>query len=566
MTNDGKTMPEIADTLSADALIDRADAAVAAARAFSAAALAAVRAGVTRDDGRIDGAAANDQQRRLHGLAWIATYVETLAQTARWARALAAAGRFGDGEADVVLIGFGEYLAALADGIAMSQNEYVRPRELGILDAAAALAADPAVAFFIDHGNTAERRRALVGRLSGGGAIADTLGDDDLDMVRGQFRRFAQERIAPHAHEWHLANALVPIGIVEEMAELGVFGICVDPVYGGLGMGKLAMCVVTEELSRAWIAAGSLGTRAEIACELIAIAGTEAQKAAWLPRIASGEVLATAVFTEPDTGSDLASLRTRATRQDDGSWRIDGSKTWITHAARSDVMTLLARTDPGKPGHDGLSMFIAAKPRGTEADPFPAEGMSGGEIEVLGYRGMREYELAFSGFRVEAEGLLGGVEGQGFRQLMQTFEGARIQTAARAVGVAWNAFDLGLQYAGERRQFGTALWNFPRVADKLALMAVETVMARELTYFAAREKDQGRRCDVEAGMAKLLAARVAWSNADTALQVHGGNGYALEYPISRVLCDARILNIFEGAAEIQAHVIARGLLAAGRNA
>ncbi|MBE0691657.1 MAG: acyl-CoA dehydrogenase family protein [Aquamicrobium sp.] len=566
MTNDGKTMPEIADTLSADALIDRADAAVAAARAFSAACLAAMRAGVTRDDGRIDGAAANDQQRRLHGLAWIATYVETLAQTARWARALAAAGRFGDGEADVVLIGFGEYLAALADGIAMSQNEYVRPRELGILDAAAALAADPAVAFFLDRGNTAERRRALVGRLSGGGAIADTLGDDDLDMVRGQFRRFAQERIAPHAHEWHLANALVPIGIVEEMAELGVFGICVDPVYGGLGMGKLAMCVVTEELSRAWIAAGSLGTRAEIACELIAIAGTEAQKAAWLPRIASGEVLATAVFTEPDTGSDLASLRTRATRQDDGSWRIDGSKTWITHAARSDVMTLLARTDPGKPGHDGLSMFIAAKPRGTEADPFPAEGMSGGEIEVLGYRGMREYELAFSGFRVEAEGLLGGVEGQGFRQLMQTFEGARIQTAARAVGVAWNAFDLGLQYAGERRQFGTALWNFPRVADKLALMAVETVMARELTYFAAREKDQGRRCDVEAGMAKLLAARVAWSNADTALQVHGGNGYALEYPISRVLCDARILNIFEGAAEIQAHVIARGLLAAGRNA
>jgi len=566
MTNDGKTMPEIADTQSADALIDRADAAVAAARAFSAAALAAVRAGVTRDDGRIDGAAANDQQRRLHGLAWIATYVETLAQTARWARALAAAGRFGDGEADVVLIGFGEYLAALADSIAMSQNEYVRPRELGLLDAAAALAADPAVAFFLDRGNTAERRRALVGRLSGGGAIADTLGDDDLDMVRGQFRRFAQERIAPHAHEWHLANALVPIGIVEEMAELGVFGICVDPVYGGLGMGKLAMCVVTEELSRAWIAAGSLGTRAEIACELIAIAGTEAQKVAWLPRIASGEVLATAVFTEPDTGSDLASLRTRATRQDDGSWRIDGSKTWITHAARSDVMTLLARTDPGKPGHDGLSMFIAAKPRGTEADPFPAEGMSGGEIEVLGYRGMREYELAFSGFRVEAEGLLGGVEGQGFRQLMQTFEGARIQTAARAVGVAWNAFDLGLQYAGERRQFGTALWNFPRVADKLALMAVETVMARELTYFAAREKDQGRRCDVEAGMAKLLAARVAWSNADTALQVHGGNGYALEYPISRVLCDARILNIFEGAAEIQAHVIARGLLAAGRNA
>lgn len=559
-------MPDLPQNLFPEALIDRADAAVDAARQFAAAARAAVRPRVTRPDGRIDGAAMNEEQRLVHGLAWIATYVETLAQTAQWARSLAGAGRFGDGEADVILIGFGEYLAALAGGIAMSQNEYARPREMGIADAAASLAADPAVVWFLDHGNTVPRRRALVERLAGGAAIADTLGDDDLDMVRRQFHRFAQEKIAPHAHEWHLANALVPIGIVHEMAELGVFGICVAPEHGGLGMGKLAMCVVTEELSRGWIAAGSLGTRAEIACELITIAGTDAQKAEWLPRIASGEVLPTAVFTEPDTGSDLASLRTRATRQLDGSWRIDGNKTWITHAARSDVMTLLARTDPDRPSHDGLSMFIAPKPRGTEEVPFPAEGMSGGEIEVLGYRGMREYELGFNGFRVEAQGLLGGVEGQGFRQLMQTFEGARIQTAARAVGVAWNAFDLGLQYAGERRQFGIAIAGFPRVADKLALMAVETVMARELTYFAAREKDQGRRCDVEAGMAKLLAARTAWSNADTALQIHGGNGYALEYQISRVLCDARILNIFEGAAEIQAHVIARGLLATGRNA
>ncbi|RIK87624.1 MAG: acyl-CoA dehydrogenase [Hyphomicrobiales bacterium] len=549
-----------------ETLLDHVDAAVHAARGFAAAARDAVRKDVTGPDGRVDNEAANRRQRRMHGLAWIATYAETLAQTARWARELAAAGRFGECERDVVMIGFGEYLASLADGIAMSQNEYARPRELGIAGAAAALTATPEVAWFLDNGNTAERRRALIDRLSSGARIADTLGDDDLDMVREQFRRFAQDKVAPYAHQWHLDNALVPIEIVDQMAELGVFGICVDPDYGGLGMGKLAMCVVTEELSRAWIAAGSLGTRAEIACELIAIAGTDEQKARWLPAIASGEVLATAVFTEPDTGSDLASLRTRATRQDDGSWRIDGNKTWITHAARSDVMTLLARTDPARPGHDGLSMFIAPKPRGSEDDPFPAEGMSGGEIGVLGYRGMREYELSFAGFRVGEDGLLGNVEGQGFKQLMQTFEGARIQTAARAIGVAWNAYDLGLQYAGERRQFGTALWSFPRVADKLALMAVETAMARELTYFAAREKDQGRRCDVEAGMAKLLAARVAWSNADTALQIHGGNGYALEYQISRVLCDARILNIFEGAAEIQAHVIARGLLASRRNA
>jgi len=559
-------MNAIPHTPPTEALLDHADAAVRAARGFADTARDAIRKDVTKPDGRVDNNAANREQRRMHGLAWIATYVETLAQTARWARELAAAGRFGESERDVVLIGFGEYLASLADGIAMSQNEYVRARELGIVEAANTLTATPEVAWFLDNGNTVERRRALIDRLSAGERIADTLGDDDLDMVREQFRRFAQEKVAPHAHQWHLDNALVPIEIVDQMAELGVFGVCVDPDHGGLGMGKLAMCVVTEELSRAWIAAGSLGTRAEIACELITIAGTDAQKARWLPAIASGEVLPTAVFTEPDTGSDLASLRTRATRQDDGSWRIDGNKTWITHAARSDVMTLLVRTDPDKPGHEGLSMFIAPKPRGTDEELFPAEGMSGGEIEVLGYRGMREYELSFSGFSVEEDGLLGNVEGQGFKQLMQTFEGARIQTAARAIGVAWNAYDLGLQYAGERKQFGTALWSFPRVADKLALMAVETVMARELTYFAAREKDQGRRCDVEAGMAKLLAARIAWSNADTALQIHGGNGYALEYQISRVLCDARILNIFEGAAEIQAHVIARGLLAKGRNA
>jgi (2S)-methylsuccinyl-CoA dehydrogenase len=348
-------------------------------------------------------------------------------------------------------------------------------------------------------------------------------------------------------------------GDLSELAALGTFGVCISPDYGGLGLGKLEMCVVTEELSRGWIGAGSLGTRSEIAGELIGLAGTDAQKAQWLPGIASGAILPTAVFTEPSNGSDLANLATRAVKATDGDWSITGAKTWITHAARSDLMTLLVRT--GGPGNSGLSMFLAPKPRGTENDAFPSPGMSGGEIGVLGYRGMREYELMFDGFSTPADSLLGDQEGQGFRQLMRTFEGARIQTAARAVGVAWRAFELGLNYAIERRQFGRPFADFPRVSDKLAMMIVETVAARELAYFAAREKDKGRRCDVEAGMAKLLAARVAWTNADNALQIHGGNGYALEYEISRVLCDARILNIFEGAAEIQAHVIARGLLA-----
>jgi (2S)-methylsuccinyl-CoA dehydrogenase len=389
------------------------------------------------------------------------------------------------------------------------------------------------------------------------------LGDPTLDMIRDQVRRFADAAVAPYAHEWHRADRLIPDEIIEELAGLGVFGMTLPEEHGGLGLGKMAMCVVSEELSRAYIGVGSLGTRSEIAGELIRSGGTDAQKAKWLPGIASGAVLPTAVFTEPNTGSDLANVQTRAVRDGD-RYRIFGAKTWITHGARADLMTLLARTGAADSGYRGLSMFLAPKPRGTDADPFPAEGIGGTEIPVLGYRGMKEYEIAFDGFAVPAEGLLGGAEGQGFKQLMATFESARVQTASRAVGVAQNAFELGLAYALERRQFGRSIAQFPRVSHKLAMMAVETMLARQLTYFAAREKDSGRRCDIEAGMAKLLAARVAWANADNALQIHGGNGYALEYPISRVMCDARILNIFEGAAEIQAQIIARGLLS-GRN-
>ena len=326
-----------------------------------------------------------------------------------------------------------------------------------------------------------------------------------------------------------------------------------------MGLGKEAMCVVSEELSRGYIGVGSLGTRSEIAGELILGNGTAEQKQTYLPKIASGELLPTAVFTEPNTGSDLASLKTRAVRDGD-VYKVTGQKTWITHPVRADLMTLLVRTNPNEPGYKGLSMLLAEKPRGSEADPFPAPGMSGGEIEVLGYRGMKEFDISFDGFEVPASQLLGGVEGQGFKQLMATFEAARVQTAARAIGVAQSALDLAIAYARERVQFGKPIYAFPRVANKIAMMAVEVMMARQLTYFAAREKDQGRRCDLEAGMAKLLGARVAWAAADNALQIHGGNGFALEYQVSRVLCDARILSIFEGAAEIQAQVIARRLV------
>jgi (2S)-methylsuccinyl-CoA dehydrogenase len=541
------------------ALVDLAQRAVEASEAFLEAARKAVASTVV-SEGRVDAGLADRHQRALHGLAWIATVQATIAATSSWATKLQTASSLRRTDELVLAVGLGEYLAQLTSGIAMSQSEFLRPQDLGIARDAADLSRHPAVALLIEQGSTPDHRAELATLLRQGEGPSENLGDETLDMIRGEMRRFAEERILPHAHQWHLSNALIPEDIIAEMAKLGVFGICIDPIYGGLGLGKLAMCVVTEELSRAWIATGSLGTRSEIAGELIAMGGTAEQKRRWLGPIASGAVMTTAVFTEPDTGSDLASLRTRATRSQDGGLRVYGAKTWITHGSRSDLMTLLVRTDPSSKSYDGLSMLLAKKPRGTEADPFPAKGMSGGEIAVLGYRGMREYDIAFDDFEVPADGLLGGVEGQGFRQLMRTFEGARIQTAARAIGVARRALELGLSYAMERQQFGRPIADFPRVSDKLAMMAVEIVMAREITYFAARQKDGNRRCDIEAGMAKLIAARVAWSNADSALQIHGGNGYALEFEISRILCDARILNIFEGAAEIQAQVIGRGLL------
>ncbi len=514
-------------------------------------------------EGRVDGERLEAEQLAAHGLAWMATYVEALRQLHGWAARLDAQGALGTREKLILQIGFGEYCAQLYGGIPLSQVEIVRPRDLGITSKETHTFFKGAVKILITGGNTSDYHMALAKEieqsLDDGNYGALGLDDEMLDMIRDQFRRFSEEQVVSHCHEWHLKDELIPIEIVEQMAALGVFGLTIPENWGGLGLSKTAMCVVTEELSRGYIGVGSLGTRSEIAAELIRLGGTDAQKKTYLPKLASGEILPTAVFTEPNTGSDLGALRTRAVRVGD-TYRITGNKTWITHASRSDMMTLLARTNPDEAGYRGLSMFLAEKPRGAEGEAFPADGMTGGEIPVLGYRGMKEYDLRFENFEVPAENLLGEVEGQGFKQLMATFESARIQTAARAVGVAQNAMELGHKYARERSQFGKPLYAFPRIAGKIAWMAVETMMARQITYFAGRERDSERRCDIEAGMAKLLAARVAWSNADNALQVHGGNGYAMEFPISRVLCDARILNIFEGAAEIQSHVIARGLL------
>ncbi len=527
-----------------DILADLSAAAETAAD-YTQAARAAVKARTGADRAAFD-----REQHLLHGLAWVATYAETLREVRDWAAALSEKGAFGETEQLLARLLVGEYSAQLAGGLPMTQVEAIRPADFGV----------PAPACITAATQEEKTKLAQLLRDAQGRATLEQTGlDEESEMIRDQFRKFAEAEVVPYAHEWHLKDELIPLEILEHMGQLGVFGLTIPEEFGGAGLGKTAMCVVSEELSRGYIGVGSLGTRSEIAAELIMTGGTPEQKDYWLPKIASAEILPTAVFTEPNTGSDLGALRTRAVKEGD-AYIVTGNKTWITHAARADVMTLLVRTDPNTSDHRGLSMLLAPKQRGDDDNPFPVDGMTGGEIEVLGYRGMKEYEIGFDGFKVPAANLLGGVEGMGFKHLMATFESARIQTAARAVGVAQCALELGLQYALDRKQFGTEIFTFPRVANKLVMMAAEIMASRQIAYFAARQKDSGKRCDLEAGMAKLLAARVAWSAADNALQIHGGNGFALEYPISRVLCDARILNIFEGAGEIQAQVIGRRLL------
>tara|TARA_R110002073_G_scaffold100197_10_gene228357 strand:+ start:12283 stop:13953 length:1671 start_codon:yes stop_codon:yes gene_type:complete len=555
MPHDGQDTPSPAPV--SEGLLGHVTALVAPLDTLLATATDRVRAMVSAD-GKVEANLLEENQRAAHGLAWLATYVESIRQMQAWAQRLTAHGAMGEMEHLILQIGTGEYLAQIIGGIPMTQGEILRSTDIGL--SAADMA--PVMGSPLLGGNSASARTRLVALMQdnhGRASFGATGLDDELEMIRDQFRRFADERVAPHAHDWHLKDQLIPMEIIAELAELGVFGLTIPEEFGGLGLSKASMVVVSEELSRGYIGVGSLGTRSEIAAELILCGGTQAQKDHWLPKLASAEILPTAVFTEPNTGSDLGSLRTRAVKDGD-DWAVTGNKTWITHAARTHVMTLLARTDPDTTDYRGLSMFLAEKTPGTDDDPFPTPGMTGGEIEVLGYRGMKEYELAFDGFRVKGENLLGGETGLGFKQLMQTFESARIQTAARAIGVAQNALEVGMQYAQDRKQFGKPLIAFPRVADKLAMMAVEIMIARQLTYFSAWQKDHDKRCDLEAGMAKLLGARVAWAAADNALQIHGGNGFALEYQISRILCDARILNIFEGAGEIQAQVIARRLL------
>lgn len=519
-------------------------------------------AGEPDGSGKPDGKALNENQLAAHGLAYLTAETIACRELASWAASA------GDHEHAIAAAYIGEATRTIAAGLDLGPCETVSLHELGLSrdDIDETLLRDDVRAFSETHANAAAYiaiANASVEQGYGSLGLGDGPEAEILAEVRAQMARFVDAEVIPQAQQIHRDDVLIPMDIVNTMSELGVFGLTIPEEYDGLGMSKVAMCVVTEELSRGYIGVGSLGTRAEIAAELILGGGTEAQKKHWLPKIATGEVLPTAVFTEPNTGSDLAHLGTRAVKQADGSFRVHGAKTWITHAVRADLMTLLARTSVDESGYRGLSMFLAKKTRldPAEGEPeFVDEGLTGTEIPVLGYRGMKEYELSFDDFALEADALLGGEEGAGFKQLMRTFESARIQTAARGVGLAQAALDDAMRYAHERIQFGRPIFEFPRVARKIGRMIARTMAGRQLTYFAARRKDQEHRCDLEAGMAKLLATRAAWEAADANVQIHGGNGYAVEYTASRLLVDARVLSIFEGANEIQAHVVARRLL------
>lgn len=377
------------------------------------------------------------------------------------------------------------------------------------------------------------------------------------EEIRRFVRKFTDGEILTVADKYYQEEKEIPEEILKAMAELGYFGLTFPPEYGGSGMDYVSLAIVAEELSRGWLSVGSVMTRNLITGTLLLAHGTDEQKKRWLPGLASGKVLSAAAFTEPDFGSDTAGMKCRAVRDGD-DYLLTGSKTWCTMANRAHVLCVLARTDQDySKRHKGLSLFLVEKEPGEE---FAPPGLSGEYIPTIGYYGMRSYSLSFEEMRVPAASLIGGEPNQGFYQLMATYESARIQTAARAVGVAQGAYEAARLYAQERIQFEQPIAQFQAIRHMLADMATEIEAARQLTYFAAARKDSGKRCDLEAGMAKLYASDMVERVTSNALQVHGGYGYAKEYSVSRYWRDGRLFRVFEGTSEIQREVIARRIL------
>jgi (2S)-methylsuccinyl-CoA dehydrogenase len=395
--------------------------------------------------------------------------------------------------------------------------------------------------------------------------------DEDFELVRDTFKRFAEEQIKPHAEHVHRTNADVPESIITGLGELGAFGLSIPEEYGGYAGGGesdyLGMVVATEELSRGSLGiGGSLVTRPEILARAIVGGGTEEQKQHWLPKLASAELLNAVAVTEPDYGSDVAGLKVTATKVD-GGWSVTGVKTWCTFAARADVLMLLARTGDKASGHRGLSMFIVPKPRGEgHGFAFTQDGtggkMEGRAIDTIGYRGMHSYEVAFDGWVVPEECLIGGEGGlgRGFYLQMEGFENGRLQTAARAVGVMQAAYEEARRYADDRVVFGNPIGDYQLTQVKLTRMAVIIQAARQFSYVVARLMAKGEGA-LEVSMLKAYVCKAAEWVTREAMQIHGGMGYAEEFPVSRYFVDARVLSIFEGADEtLCLKIIARRLL------
>jgi (2S)-methylsuccinyl-CoA dehydrogenase len=412
---------------------------------------------------------------------------------------------------------------------------------------------------------------ALGARLLASGArFDDALLDGEHRLIRDSYRAFAEAHVEPRAEEIHRQDTSIPADLLEGLADLGCFGLSIPEKYGGLTRDDapdcLSMLLATEELSRGSLgAAGSLITRPEVLAKALLAGGTEEQKSEWLPALAKGERLCAVAVTEPDYGSDVASMKLRATRADEG-FRLSGSKMWCTFAGRAHVLMVLARTGAPESGHRGLSLFLVEKPS-FDGHDFEVSQDGGGvlkgrAISTLGYRGMHSYELFFDDFLVPEGNLVGGTagEGKGFYLTMAGFAGGRIQTAARAVGVMQAAFEKALDYARQRHTFGRPIGDYQLIRVKLARMASLLHATRVLTYSAAPLMDRGAG-DVPAAMAKLLASSAAETVTREALQIHGGIGYAEESAVSRYWVDARVLSIFEGSEEILAlKVIARSLL------
>lgn len=515
-------------------------------------------------DGRLSSARLDDHQLTCYELAFCVAELSASEELRRYATqtqqedslALDAALTFGAETLSKVL----QRLLGLAN-------------DAGIARAAVlALYSEPELAAFISSNASAERLAALGEKLTSRESLyLPAQLSDEKEMVRESFARFATDVVKPLAEKIHRHDLDIPDEILKPAAELGCFGISIPERFGGLQPDdhddSLSMIVVTEELSRASLgAAGSLITRPEIAAKALLHGGTDAQQEAWLPRLASGESLCAIAITEPNYGSDVASLGSRASPTE-GGWLLNGSKTWCTFAGKAELLITVARTEPDASlGYKGLSLFLVEKPSasGHEFSHQQPDGgtISGKAIATLGYRGMHSYDVFFEDYFVAADHLIGEKDGQGkgFYFTMSGFAGGRIQTAARATGVMQAACEEALKYAGDRKVFGKTIGDYQLTQVKLARMFATLIASRQFTYAVAREMDEGRG-QMEASLVKLFSCRAAEWVTREAMQIHGGMGYAEESDVSRYFVDARVLSIFEGAEETLAlKVIARDLV------